>query len=94
MITKMFTIFDSKAGAYNAPFCFGATGQAVRAFADLVNDPQSNIARHPADYTLFEIGTYDDQTGTMEGIVHITLGCGVELVDGYQGMFDVPEAAQ
>ena len=84
MISKMFAIYDSKAESYNAPFCFGAVGQAVRAFADLANDQQSNIAKHPADYNLFEVGTYDDQIGIVEAVTHINLGCALTFVDQYE----------
>ncbi len=85
MITKMFAIYDSKAATYNAPFCFGATGQAVRAFADLANDRDSNIAKHPADYFLYEIGTYDDAVAAVNALQEqINLGCAITFVDKYE----------
>ncbi len=79
MIAKMFSIYDQKAQAYNAPFCFAAAGQAIRAFADLADDPQSNIFKHPEDYTLYEIGVYDDATGEVEATTHTNLGKAIEL---------------
>lgn len=82
MILKLFSVFDQKAGAYLPPFHFIAAGQAVRAFADTVNDPKSSLARHPADYTLFEVGTFDDLTGVLTSAVPaINLGCALALVE-------------
>lgn len=57
----IFTIRDDKAEAYGTPFFMPTRGQAIRAFADLVNDPQSAISKHPGDYRLFLIGAYDPQ---------------------------------
>jgi len=53
MIMKMFSCYDSKAEAYMQPFFMNAKGQALRAFADLVNDGQSQFSKHPEDFVLF-----------------------------------------
>lgn len=66
MKMSMFSILDGKSGIYNQPFSAVSRGVALRMFTDLVNDPKSNIGRHPEDYTICEIGTYDDNTGLME----------------------------
>lgn len=59
----MFTIFDTKALAYNTPFFAPTRGSAIRSCADLVSDMNTMVARHPADYVLYEIGTYDPANG-------------------------------
>lgn len=61
-----FSIRDVKAECFTQPFFAQAKGQAIRGFADAVNDGKSDYARHPADYTLFHIGSFDDQTGAFE----------------------------
>ncbi|MBT7660362.1 MAG: nonstructural protein [Bacteroidetes bacterium] len=66
MLQKLFTVYDSKAENYSNPVYLASTGLAVRTFSDSVQDPESPFAKHPADYTLFELGTYDDQTAKME----------------------------
>lgn len=62
---KIFSIYDKKAVAYNQPYFFPQTGQALRAFADLVNDNTSPLCRHPEDFALFHIGEYNDNTGVI-----------------------------
>lgn len=60
---NVYTIYDCKAEAYLQPFQMQKKGQAIRAFENTVNDPNTQFHKHPADYTLFEIGEYDDSTG-------------------------------
>ena len=61
MIHRIFTVYDEKAEAYLPPFYFQAVGQAIRAFSDSANDPNHQFNKHPSDYTIFELGHFDDQ---------------------------------
>lgn len=81
MEMRQYTIFDSKAEIYLQPFCFSTHGASLRAFKETVNDGQSNISKHPADYTLFYIGIWDDNTGEQKPETHINLGNGLEQVE-------------
>jgi hypothetical protein len=74
MLVKMFTVFDSKAEAYLPPFFLNSTGLACRSFTETSNDPNSSICKYAADYTLFEIGTFDDQKGAITQIEPHNLG--------------------
>lgn len=65
MILKAFSVYDSKAQAYFAPFFFPHLGQAIRAFMELANDQSTQVGRHPADFHLIELGEFDDATGTL-----------------------------
>ncbi len=60
MKLKIFSVFDVKAGAYLPPFCFPQTPMAVRVFSDMCNSDESAFGLHPGDYTLFEVGVFDD----------------------------------
>ena len=60
MLLKIFTVYDAKAEAYMQPFFMQSTGQAIRSFEDTVNDTKSVFNKHAQDFTLFEIGTYED----------------------------------
>lgn len=63
MVLYCFCLMDNKAGFFGQPFMFPSRGQAVRAIQDLVADPTTMAGKHPADFNLFEVGTWDDQTG-------------------------------
>lgn len=66
---EVFTVYDQKAEAYLPPFYFTTIGQALRAFADTVNDPTHAFFKHPEDYTLFHLGYYDDGNAKFDPLV-------------------------
>lgn len=66
MRLKVFSVLDTKGDVFMTPFFFVATGQAVRAFSDLANNPETVVCRHPGDYRLTCIGEFDDVTGRLE----------------------------
>lgn len=77
---KVFTVHDAKAEAYLKPFLMRTKGEAIRAMQDLANDPKHDFSKYSEDYTLFEIGTYDDEQGNYEMLnVKISLGNGLEF---------------
>jgi len=61
MLTNLYAIYDSKAKVYNVPFAMINHGVALRASKDMANDPKSQTSKTPEDFTLFHIGTYDDE---------------------------------
>lgn len=63
MLLKAYSIYDVKALQYHSPWFQHTDGLAVRALMDIVNEPGNNISRHPRDYTLYEVGTWDDTAG-------------------------------
>lgn len=63
MKLHMFSIFDDKARAFLPPFFLPEIGLAVRSFGDGVNDPSHGFGRHPEDYTLFLVGSFDQASG-------------------------------
>lgn len=75
----IFSVYDEKAEAYLQPFFALTKGSALRAFADAVNDPKHEFARHAADYTLFQIGFFDQETGFVESERPVPLGNAVEF---------------
>lgn len=65
MKVKVFAIWDDAAKAYMQPFTRNTTGLAIRDFTGMVNDPQTIVNRHPASFVLFQLGTFDDNTGEL-----------------------------
>ena len=60
---KCFSIYDCKAYVFNVPFFSVSSGVASRMFFDLVSDSGSIIHAHPSDFTLYEIGDFDEKSG-------------------------------
>lgn len=41
---------------------------AIRNFEHAVRQPDSLLASHPADYSLWKLGTFDNETGTLASL--------------------------
>lgn len=66
MILKIFGIYDSKAEAFLSPFYMKSIGEAERAIRTLVNDESHNFHKFAEDFTLFELGTFNDANAKFE----------------------------
>lgn len=58
-------VYDSATEAYLQPIFTNAKGSAVRTFMDLAEDPSHPFSKHTDHYSLFEIGTWDDNRGVL-----------------------------
>jgi hypothetical protein len=65
MKLKVFTIYDAKAEAYLQPFFLSTKGQAIRSITEALANTEHQFAKYPQDFTLFELGEYDDSNGQM-----------------------------
>lgn len=66
MKLKIYSVYDSKVGAYLPPFFLRSEGEAIRSFTHAATSDEHTFAKHPSDYTLFDLGEYDDETGSID----------------------------
>lgn len=61
----IFSVYDRAASIYGTPFYSHNKQTAVRSVAAEVNrdDPTSTLSTAPADFDLYELGEYDQDTG-------------------------------
>lgn len=72
---KIFSVYDSKAEAFLPPFFSTTTAVGTRQFEAAANSIDHQFNRFGGDFTLFELGTYDDRTGSFDLYkVHTNLG--------------------
>lgn len=64
MLLRAYTLHDSKALTYSPPFFQHNDALAIRMLTDLVADTNTAPGRHPADFRMYCVGTYDDLTGS------------------------------
>lgn len=62
----VFSVYDSKAEAFLQPFFSQSRGTGLRSFSDAAQDENHGFSRHAADYTLFELGEFDQISGRMD----------------------------
>lgn len=82
MVLQIFSVFDSKVGAYLPPIFMRSRGEALRMFEAAVRDGNHDFAKFSSDYTLFHLGSFDDSTGLVETFngAHVSLGKAIEFV--------------
>lgn len=80
MILSVFTVYDEKAEAFLRPFFMENAASAKRTIANIVNGREPHLFKsNSSDFTLFEIGTYDDSNGQLKSCINKSLGNLVEF---------------
>lgn len=58
-------LLDVQAQSFGRPLFYPAKGAALREISDEVNraDPKNQLFNHAVDFRVFELGSWDEQTG-------------------------------
>lgn len=69
-IMQIVAVRDTKADTYSRPFFVPTLGMAIRSFHDEVNrvDQNNELNKHPEDFNLYHLGTFEDEKGTFNGL--------------------------
>lgn len=63
-LPKIYSLYDSKGDHYGTqPITYAFRADAVREFARAANDPKTAVGQYPADFSLYEIGEWDQREG-------------------------------
>ena len=65
MIIGVYAIRDAQTEAFSQPMFFVTRGVAIRSFSEECESTTSALNKHPQDYAMFQIGTYDDNSGAL-----------------------------
>ncbi len=65
MLGHIYSVYDVKAVLYMRPFVAQADGEAARLFSDLTTDVDHPMGKHPEDYSLYRLGSFNDQDGAI-----------------------------
>lgn len=60
---KIYAVKDNAIETYGNPFFVKAQGAAIRSFMDECKNTESAFNKHPADYDLYHLGEYNEETG-------------------------------
>lgn len=64
-LLKLYALHDSKAKMYNRPMPSQNDETSIRGFMEAAIKPDTDINNNPSDYSLFRIGTYDEETSIL-----------------------------
>ena len=67
----VFCVKDRATDAFGSPMFLAAVGQAVRTFSDEINraSDDNQLYKHPDDFDLFELGTFETDDGSFDVFV-------------------------
>jgi len=72
-------VYDSKTGIYAQPNFMPTVQSAQRMWPEAALDPNTQIGKYPSDFTLFHVGTYDDETAKFTNLpAPVSLGTALE----------------
>jgi hypothetical protein len=85
---NMYAIFDRKANLFQLPFCVpnrdGTNGLAKRAFLQMASREGEAMAVHPADFALYQIGHFDQESAQISPNEKLVLICdALQLITEY-----------
>jgi hypothetical protein len=79
---KVFSVYDSKVGAYLQPMFFRSKGEAIRAFSSAVADTDHQFHKYASDFTLFELGSWDDLKAKFDLLpTPVSIGVAIEFLN-------------
>jgi len=76
------SVRDIAANVYAAPFTSQNIQTALRDFGHACRDPNSALSRNPEDFTLYVIGTFDDDLGVIEPCAAEPIANATQFVKG------------
>lgn len=68
MKCQIYAVYDSKTEIFSQPMFLLNEAVALRAWYQGARDKETQIGQSPADFTLFQIGVWDDATGTFQNL--------------------------
>lgn len=61
-IVDIYSVYDVKSEMYSPPMVAVTRGVILRQIQDLLREGKHMYARHPEDYVLFYLGTFDEHS--------------------------------
>lgn len=76
---QLYSLYDSKAEHYASPVMAPTDAVARRMLAVVVDDPSTELGRHPEDFILFRIGAFNEELGRLTPCEPIAICNAIEL---------------
>jgi len=92
MIYKVFAIKDRALDTFSAPFTQATIESGLRMWREMVmfQEESNRYRRSPEDYSLYCVGTYNDETARMESEMPARISSATEiLAESLKDMTDV-----
>lgn len=84
-VQKVFSVKDHKVGIFMRPFFELHVGSALRSWEDACRQSDAPFNKYPNDFSLFQIGEFDDLTGELRMMDPVQLSSAREFINPVQG---------
>lgn len=78
---RIYSIYDTKAEHYGDPVFIRTDAEARRMFGQVATDTKTEIGRHPEDFLLFRLGTWDPENGLITPEAGTCIAKAIEFVN-------------
>lgn len=68
-LVQMYAVRDKVAEIFMPAFSCENHSKAIQGFSDAANDPKGVIIKHPSEYELYFMGTYNQRTGETKNTI-------------------------
>lgn len=89
MTFSILATYDSKAECFHTPFFLPNDAMGERVFRQMCQDPDHQFSLNPEDYTLFNIGTYNDQDGSIQSTPATAIINGIQATQGQENITEI-----
>jgi len=62
---QIFTVYDKKMETYKNLMEFKNQAVMARDLAEIANNPESTLFKHPTDYEVYKVGEFNQQNGIL-----------------------------
>lgn len=74
----VYAIHDRVVEAFGSPFTAQTEAEAKRMFFGAAADPATYLAKNPGDFSLYQIGTFNNSGGELAGLAPVLFICGLD----------------
>ncbi len=68
MRLDIFTVHDVVSEKWGKPFFGDNAASAIRGFSEVCKDEGHEFAKHPSDYSLYHVGSFETDSGKIEAM--------------------------
>lgn len=74
----VFAIHDRVVESFGSPFTANTEGEAKRMFFAAASDPSTYLAKNPKDFSLYQLGSFNNSGGELVPLSPIVFICGLD----------------
>lgn len=71
----VFSMYDKKTKVFSDPHCYRTIEEARRSFGQAAQDEKTLINKHPDDFELYFVGTFNEENGYYQPLEMRELVC-------------------